>query len=94
MRNTPKPNHTVIFYYLNHLKKVFNKYYNFTEAKKEVLANLANFAYDPINYDHIKKLRILDIFLEQLSENCEELLHFALAGICNLSSGSYPKISL
>lgn len=57
------------------------------EAKKEVLANLANFAYDPINYEHIKKLRILDVFLQQLSENNEELLHFALAGISNLSSG-------
>lgn len=61
---------------------------NVVEAKKEVLANLANFAYDPINYDHIKRLRILDVFLEQLSENSEELLHFALAGICNLSSGN------
>lgn len=57
------------------------------EAKREVLANLANFAYDPINYEYIKQLHILDIFLEQLSESSEDLIHFGLAGLCNLSSG-------
>ena len=35
----------------------------FSEAKHQVLANLANFAYDPINYEHIRKLNILDLFL-------------------------------
>lgn len=58
------------------------------EAKREVLANLANFAYDPVNYEYIKQLHILDIFLEQLSEPNEDLIHFGLAGLCNLSSGT------
>ena len=32
-------------------------------AKEEILANLANFAYDPINYDHFRKLNIVDLFM-------------------------------
>ena len=32
-------------------------------AKEEILANLANFAYDPINYDHFRKLNVVDLFL-------------------------------
>ena len=34
-----------------------------TGAKEEILANLANFAYDPINYDHFRKLNVADLFL-------------------------------
>ncbi|ENN77165.1 armadillo repeat-containing protein 7 [Dendroctonus ponderosae] len=54
------------------------------EAKKQTLANLANFAYDPINYEYIKQFHIIDLFLAQLSENAEELIHYALAGLCNI----------
>ncbi|XP_044746505.1 armadillo repeat-containing protein 7 [Coccinella septempunctata] len=55
------------------------------EAKKQTLANLANFAYDPINYEYFKQLHVVDLFLAQLSESDEDLLHFGLAGICNIS---------
>ena len=33
------------------------------ENKLQVLANLANFAYDPINYEYFRQLNILDLFL-------------------------------
>nr|XP_004924642.1 armadillo repeat-containing protein 7 isoform X2 [Bombyx mori] len=33
------------------------------EAKLQVLANLANFAYDPVNYSYIRDVGVLDIFL-------------------------------
>ena len=36
---------------------------NKQEHKLQVLANLANFAYDPINYEHFRRLNILDLFL-------------------------------
>ena len=36
---------------------------NFLEAKYQVLANLANFAYDPINYDWFFELNIIDLFI-------------------------------
>ena len=32
-------------------------------AKEEILANLANFAYDPINYNHFRKLNVVDLFM-------------------------------
>ena len=42
------------------------------EYKLQVLANLANFAYDPINYEYFRKLNVLDLFLGEL------VLHAAL----------------
>ena len=38
-------------------------YYFFSGSKEEILANLANFAYDPINYEHFRKLNVVDLFL-------------------------------
>ena len=32
-------------------------------SKEEILANLANFGYDPINYGHFRKLNVLDLFM-------------------------------
>ncbi|KAL1513348.1 hypothetical protein ABEB36_002769 [Hypothenemus hampei] len=69
--------------YLKLLIKEFNTTKSY-EAKKQTLANLANFAYDPVNYEYIKQLHLIDLFLAQLSENSEELIHFALAGLCNI----------
>lgn len=40
-----------------------NYFFFDTESKEQVLANLANFAYDPINYEHFKKLNVVDLFL-------------------------------
>ncbi|XP_076299743.1 LOW QUALITY PROTEIN: uncharacterized protein LOC143218453 [Lasioglossum baleicum] len=54
------------------------------EAKEQVLANLANFAYDPINYGYIRQLQIIDLFLYALSEDNVKLVRFAAGGICNL----------
>ncbi|XP_067143761.1 armadillo repeat-containing protein 7-like [Centruroides vittatus] len=54
------------------------------DAKKQVLANLGNFAYDPINYDHFRNLNIIALFLDQLDEEDEELIEFAIGGLCNL----------
>ncbi|KOB73749.1 Armadillo repeat-containing protein 7 [Operophtera brumata] len=55
------------------------------EAKCQVLANLANFAYDPINYGYIRDVGVLDIFLHVLKNEADQnLQHFAIAGVCNL----------
>lgn len=62
--------------------------------KEEVVANLANFAYDPINYASLTRLRIIDLFLDILDADQEQeerpaparptqLVEFALGGICN-----------
>ncbi|XP_038209363.1 armadillo repeat-containing protein 7 [Zerene cesonia] len=55
------------------------------DAKCQVLANLANFAYDPINYGFIRDVGVLDIFLYVIkNETNFKLLQFATTGICNL----------
>ncbi|KAJ4427263.1 hypothetical protein ANN_24881 [Periplaneta americana] len=58
---------------------------NSTECKEQVLANLANFAYDPINYEFLRKLNVIDLFLDQLSEENTNFVQFALSGLCNLA---------
>lgn len=63
----------------------------FADYQEQVLANLANFAYDPINYDFLRSLRVLDLFLDQLSVSNPKIVQFALAGLCNLASGSSIK---
>uniref|UniRef100_A0A8C0UUF6 Armadillo repeat containing 7 n=2 Tax=Paridae TaxID=9153 RepID=A0A8C0UUF6_CYACU len=55
-----------------------------TEAKEQVLANLANFAYDPSNYEYLRQLQVLDLFLDMLTEDNESLVEFAMGGLCNL----------
>ncbi|XP_024090945.1 armadillo repeat-containing protein 7 isoform X2 [Pongo pygmaeus] len=48
------------------------------DAKEQVLANLANFAYDPSNYEYLRQLQVLDLFLDSLSEESETLVEFAI----------------
>ncbi|XP_072747105.1 armadillo repeat-containing protein 7-like [Anoplolepis gracilipes] len=62
------------------------------EAKEQVLANLANFAYDPINYGYMRQLQIIDIFLDTLSEDNQNLVCFAISGMCNLCLDAINKI--
>ncbi|XP_026636551.1 armadillo repeat-containing protein 7 isoform X4 [Microtus ochrogaster] len=52
------------------------------DAKEQVLANLANFAYDPGNYEYLRQLQVLDLFLDSLSEENETLVKFAIARSC------------
>jgi KaiC/GvpD/RAD55 family RecA-like ATPase len=59
-----------------------------SEAKEQVLANLANFAYDPINYEFLRKLKVIDLFLDQLSEENANFVQFGLGGLCNLVLGN------
>jgi len=70
---------------LNYLQSLVTEFQDTTEeeAKEQILANLANFAYDPINYGHFKKLNVVDLFLDSLEENNENLIEFAIGGICN-----------
>lgn len=55
------------------------------EAKEQVLANLANFAYDPKNYDYLRDLQVTDLFLDMLTEDNENFVEFGMGGLCNLS---------
>ena len=50
----------------------------------KVLANLGNFAYDPINFEHLRALQVVPgLFLDALSEEDPSLVRFGLAGLLN-----------
>lgn len=71
----------------NYLSLLVDEYINTNsfDAKCQVLANLANFAYDPINYVYIRDVGVLDIFIHVLkNEQNDRLINFAASGICNL----------
>ncbi|KAM4715569.1 armadillo repeat-containing protein 7 [Anableps anableps] len=55
------------------------------EAKEQVLANLANFAYDPKNTEYLRELQVPDLFLDMLTEENENFVEFGMGGVCNLS---------
>lgn len=71
---------------LSYLQSLVNEFQETEseESKLQVLANLANFAYDPVNYDYIRRLNVIDLFLDCLDESNEKLVEFALGGLCNL----------
>ncbi|XP_072905401.1 armadillo repeat-containing protein 7 isoform X2 [Hemitrygon akajei] len=54
------------------------------ESKEQVLANLANFAYDPSNYQYLRQLQVIDLFLDMLTEENERFVEFGIGGLCNL----------
>jgi hypothetical protein len=54
------------------------------DDKIQILAHLANFAYDPINYEHLIKLNVTELFLDCLDEDNAQLVEFAAAGLCNM----------
>lgn len=62
--------------------------FTYLESKLQVLANLANFAYDPVNYQHIRTQKVIDLFLEQLASDNNKLIEFSAAGLCNLVNGN------
>ncbi|KAI8072845.1 hypothetical protein BC940DRAFT_291763 [Gongronella butleri] len=53
-------------------------------ARQQVLANLANFAYDPVNYDWLWKAKAIGVFLEALEDQDTQLREFGAGGIANL----------
>uniref|UniRef100_T1JBB6 Armadillo repeat-containing domain-containing protein n=1 Tax=Strigamia maritima TaxID=126957 RepID=T1JBB6_STRMM len=54
------------------------------DARVQIMANLANFAYDPINYQFLRDLNVLDLFLDNLTTDDSQLVEFAIGGLCNL----------
>lgn len=49
-----------------------------SEAKQQVLANLANFSYDPNNTEYLLQLQVPDLFLDMLSEENEDFVEFGM----------------
>eukprot|EP00250_Pteridium_aquilinum_P012343 c20669_g1_i1 orf=504-1034(-) len=68
--------------YLQELVTEFQKTTN-EDSKLSIVAHLANFAYDPFNYEYFRKLQIIDLFLDCLTEPCAKMVEYGIAGICN-----------
>ncbi|XP_034114860.1 uncharacterized protein LOC117574920 [Drosophila albomicans] len=62
-----------------------DEYYTSTnvEALEQVTANLANFAYDPINWPHLHAADALDVFVASLDTQNPNLQLHAVAALCN-----------
>ncbi|CAH2065454.1 unnamed protein product [Thlaspi arvense] len=56
----------------------------FCSALEIIVANLANFAYDPFNYTILRQLNVLELFLDCITEPNEKLVEFGIGGICNV----------
>ncbi|EDW97320.1 uncharacterized protein LOC6537041 [Drosophila yakuba] len=69
--------------YIGHL---VDEYYTTTniEAQQQVTANLANFAYDPINWSHLLEADALEVFLASLETQDQLLKVHGIAALCNL----------
>ncbi|XP_028061826.1 armadillo repeat-containing protein 7-like isoform X2 [Camellia sinensis] len=65
---------------LQYLQELVSQFQNATseESKERIVANLANFAYDPYNYTFLHQVQC-----PQLNEPNEKLVEFGVGGICN-----------
>lgn len=48
------------------------------EAKEQILANLANFSYDPRNMEALRMLQVTELFLDMLTEENENFVEFGI----------------
>ncbi|XP_030376229.1 armadillo repeat-containing protein 7 isoform X1 [Scaptodrosophila lebanonensis] len=51
---------------------------------EQVTANLANFAYDPINWTYLHEAQALEVFLELLETHNQSLQLHGIAALCNI----------
>ncbi|XP_015073689.1 armadillo repeat-containing protein 7-like isoform X1 [Solanum pennellii] len=80
---------------VKYLQELVNQFQNASaeETKEKIVANLANFAYDPFNFTFLRQLNVIELFLDCLTEPSEKLVEFGIGGICNACAGkdqSYP----
>lgn len=74
----------------DYLQALLNEYQDSTgneDARHQVLANLVNFCYDPINFERIRELKVLALLIDciETDENLNgNRVRLGIAGICNL----------
>mmetsp|Transcript_5976 Transcript_5976/g.13600 ORF Transcript_5976/g.13600 Transcript_5976/m.13600 type:complete len:176 (+) Transcript_5976:50-577(+) len=70
---------------LEHLQQLTTQFQDNEDpvVRKQILANLGNFAYDPINYGFFLSLNIVELFLDMLTEDDDELIQFGVCALCN-----------
>ncbi|RHN60698.1 hypothetical protein MtrunA17_Chr4g0028671 [Medicago truncatula] len=75
---------------LQYLQELVTQFQNSSEdeIKEKILANLANFAYDPYNFNFLRQLNVLELFLDCVTEPNEKIIEFGVGGICNSCVGN------
>ncbi|KAL5865506.1 hypothetical protein ACOSQ3_003020 [Xanthoceras sorbifolium] len=70
---------------LQYIQELVSQFQTATDeaSKEKIVANLANFAYDPYNYSFLRQLNVLELFLDCITEPNEKLVEFGIGGICN-----------
>ncbi|KAI7998157.1 Armadillo repeat-containing protein 7 [Camellia lanceoleosa] len=76
---------------LHYQQELVSQFQNATseELKEKIVANLANFTYDPFNYTFLHQLNIFELFLDcimEIMEPNEKIVKFGIGGIgksCN-----------
>eukprot|EP00736_Rhodelphis_marinus_P013109 Rmarinus@m.29794 len=62
------------------------------DTKKEhILAHLANFAYDAENFEYLRRLNIVELFIDFLTEDAS-FQSLAIGGICNCCNGEQSYV--
>ncbi|CAG0920678.1 unnamed protein product [Notodromas monacha] len=80
----------------NFLRELVNEFKETVsiEYKEQILANLANFAYDPVNFGFLTELNVDKLFLDCLTQeavNTDKLREFAVKGILNLCPDDFLR---
>lgn len=76
------------------VRRLFQLFCFISEAQEQVTANLANFSYDPLNYEYLKESRAVELFLQLISSPNSNLTLHGIAGLCNLCLGKYFFLSI
>ena len=50
------------------------------------MANLANFAYDPLNYHYLRELKVIEAFIDGLQSRNPFAVEYSSKGLCNLAN--------
>lgn len=69
-----------------------NSMFTFLESQEQVLANLANFAYDPLNYHYLREAKAVELFTSNLESRNPYFVQFSLKGICNLCNDQLNQL--
>ena len=56
----------------------------YAESQEQVLANLSNFSYDPLNVHYLRELKVIELFVESLCSRNPFVQEFSIKGLCNL----------
>ncbi|GAB5592759.1 Armadillo repeat-containing protein 7 [Umbelopsis nana] len=76
---------------LEYLQALVNEYKEASrqDVKRKVLANLSNFAYDPINYEWLYQLDTAKLFIDAVYnlDDDAQLQRIGVFGLCNYALG-------